>query len=283
VRDRVVEVLHAPMSWSFGEKRYALEPSTMVGINVGRVVDSVLARPDRTTLLERVYRRVVDEPIEVRARVPVALNRAKLRAWVSQTAKQVRLDPVDSKLSVHGNALRISASRVGYKLDTKRAEAGLSKALLTGRRDVKLPILPVKPKVTEKSFGQALLVHLDQRKVYLFEGTRFVKSYSIAVGQPGYPTPQGWYHVISKDEWPTWFNPHSGWSSGMPDTIPGGPGNPLGSREIAIDASGIRFHGTSDDGSIGTAASHGCMRMHEWDVQDLYPRVKVGARVIIVP
>jgi lipoprotein-anchoring transpeptidase ErfK/SrfK len=68
----------------------------------------------------------------------------------------------------------------------------------------------------------------------------------------------------------------------MPPYIPPGPGNPLGTRALNLSAPGIRIHGTIKNYSIGTAASHGCMRMHMWDVEDLYPRVKVGTRVIIV-
>jgi lipoprotein-anchoring transpeptidase ErfK/SrfK len=67
----------------------------------------------------------------------------------------------------------------------------------------------------------------------------------------------------------------------MPAYIPPGPSNPLGTRALNLDASGIRIHGTTQDWSIGHAASHGCMRMHRWDVEELYELVEVGTPVII--
>jgi len=88
---------------------------------------------------------------------------------------------------------------------------------------------------------------------------------------------------VQKRYRPTWSNPApNGWGKGMPASIPPGPSNPLGTRALNLNASGIRIHGTNKDGSIGRAASHGCMRMHRWDIEDLYERVEVGTPVLIV-
>jgi len=101
---------------------------------------------------------------------------------------------------------------------------------------------------------------------------------------PRYPTPLGWWKIVAKQVDPTWRNNGAEWATTMPDSIPGGPFGPLGTRALYLNASGIRIHGIppSEDWSIGNAASHGCMRTHRWDVEDLYPRVPVGTRVIIV-
>jgi L,D-transpeptidase ErfK/SrfK len=69
----------------------------------------------------------------------------------------------------------------------------------------------------------------------------------------------------------------------MPAYIPPGPNNPLGTRALYLNTSGIRIHGTSKRSSIGTAASHGCMRMLREDVEALYPLVPVGTKIHIVP
>jgi lipoprotein-anchoring transpeptidase ErfK/SrfK len=80
---------------------------------------------------------------------------------------------------------------------------------------------------------------------------------------------------------PTWVNPDpEGWGASMPAMIPPGPSNPLGLRAINWSASGIRFHGTSDIGSIGTPASHGCVRMYNEDVIELYDMVEVGTPIV---
>ena len=83
---------------------------------------------------------------------------------------------------------------------------------------------------------------------------------------------------MSKD--PTWIPPDSPWAKGL-EPIPAGPGNPLGTRWIGTSAPGVGIHGTPSDWSIGTHASHGCIRMHIWQVEQLYEYVKVGMPVII--
>jgi L,D-transpeptidase ErfK/SrfK len=80
---------------------------------------------------------------------------------------------------------------------------------------------------------------------------------------------------------PSWGNPGSAWAANMPAYIPPGPSNPLGTRALNLNASGIRIHGTTSDWSIGRAASHGCMRMHRWDVEELFDRVEIGTPVLI--
>ena len=140
----------------------------------------------------------------------------------------------------------------------------------------------VKPKVTRKNIGKAILVVLSHYSVKLYKGTKIEKTYRCAIGMPGFSTPTGKWRVTGKVKNPSWYNPGSAWGRNMPSVIGPGPSNPLGTRAIYLNASGIRFHGTSKDYSIGRRASHGCMRMHRWDVEDFYPRVPVGTTVWIV-
>ena len=134
--------------------------------------------------------------------------------------------------------------------------------------------------------GLALLlgsirVDLSERKLYLYSEGKLVKTYSVAVGQPAYPTPMGSWKIISKVRNPTWTPPKSPWAVGM-DPVPPGPGNPLGTRWMGLSAPAIGIHGTYADGSIGTAASHGCIRMHVHEAEDLFNRVYIGTPVEIV-
>jgi lipoprotein-anchoring transpeptidase ErfK/SrfK len=143
-------------------------------------------------------------------------------------------------------------------------------------------MLVVVPKVTTAKLGDSLIVDRSSRIVRFYKGTRLTKSYRCAVGMARYPTPLGTWRVVAKHYMPSWYNPGSAWAAGMPRVIPPGPYNPLGTRALALSASNILIHGTSKDWSIGTAASHGCIRMHRWDIENLYPRVRVGTRVVIV-
>jgi lipoprotein-anchoring transpeptidase ErfK/SrfK len=125
-----------------------------------------------------------------------------------------------------------------------------------------------------------IIVDLGDLHVYLYRDGKLVRSYPIAAGQPAYPTPTGNFVVVNMQVDPTWVPPDSDWAKGA-EPIPPGPDNPLGTRWIGTSSPGVGIHGTPDDSSIGSYASHGCIRMHIPDVEDLYARVVVGMPVII--
>jgi L,D-transpeptidase ErfK/SrfK len=111
-----------------------------------------------------------------------------------------------------------------------------------------------------------------------------MKGYPVAAGSAQYPTPQGEWTIWQKVENPTWVNPDpEGWGASLPASIGPGPGNPLGTRALYLDAPGIRIHGTSASYSIGSYASHGCIRMLMSDVEELYELVPVGTTAHVVP
>jgi lipoprotein-anchoring transpeptidase ErfK/SrfK len=156
------------------------------------------------------------------------------------------------------------------------------RALRGGRSDVELRTVAVKPSVTEDDLGFTIVVRTSTNRLYLYDGFDLRKSYVVATGQPQYPTPLGHFEIINKRINPTWINPAlDTWGKDEPAMIPPGPDNPLGTRALDLDAPGIRIHGTPDDASIGLHASHGCIRMHIPDSEDLFGRVPVGTRVII--
>ena len=126
----------------------------------------------------------------------------------------------------------------------------------------------VGPRVVGALSGR-IVVDLSECRLYLYKDGKLVKTYSVAVGQPAYPTPTGDYYIVSMIMNPTWIPPDSPWARGL-EPIPPGPGNPVGTRWIGTSAPGVGIHGTPSDYSIGTHASHGCIRMHMWDVENLF-------------
>jgi lipoprotein-anchoring transpeptidase ErfK/SrfK len=125
-----------------------------------------------------------------------------------------------------------------------------------------------------------LVVKLKAKRVYVYKGDRPIKSYPIAVGKPGYETPQGSFNIFSREVDPTFKSFKTG------AIIPPSKNNPLGVRWIGFWTDGktqIGFHGTNRPQSIGRAVSHGCIRMHNKDVIALYEKVKIGTLVQIVP
>lgn len=122
--------------------------------------------------------------------------------------------------------------------------------------------------------SRRILVSLPDRKIALFQDGRVVKVYPIAVGKHSTPSPQGSFHIASRVVKPTWYQP------GI--VVPAGPANPLGTRWMGLGYKGYGIHGTNRPRSIGKAASHGCIRMRNQDVEDLFERVEVGDPVELV-
>jgi lipoprotein-anchoring transpeptidase ErfK/SrfK len=277
VKQQVAGVLLSPADVRVLDRSFPLDPSGYATVDVEGMVSDALAPKRQATIVDRVVERIGGPSLGRDVPRKMKLDETKLAAWVAD------IDPLVATISLETTGLSVVPAADGHRLDTTAAVPALSKALLAGQKSISLPVLNIRPKVTEQSFGKIILVRVKTRKLYLYNGPDLEKTYDVAVGTPGYPTPKGWWTVVNKRYMPSWSNPApSGWGSGMPAYIGPGPSNPLGTRAIDLDASGIRIHGTTKDGSIGTAASHGCMRMHRWDIEDLFPRVPVGTRVIIV-
>ncbi|MEM6404687.1 MAG: L,D-transpeptidase [Cyanobacteria bacterium P01_D01_bin.116] len=136
-------------------------------------------------------------------------------------------------------------------------------------REYQIPNQPITEEVH-------LVVKLGARQVQVYRGNAFIKSYPIAVGKPGYETPEGSFNVFSKEIDPIFKN----FKTGV--VMKPGKNNPLGSRWIGVWTDGktqIGFHGTNRPQTIGRAASHGCIRMHDKDVIELYEKVEIGTLV----
>lgn len=128
--------------------------------------------------------------------------------------------------------------------------------------------------------GLYLQVSLSQRTLSVYQDQERQHQYSIAVGQKGWETPTGAFEVIETRENPAWEHPLTG------EVIPPGPANPLGDRWIGFWTDGqvyIGFHGTADESGLGAAVSHGCLRLSNTDIRELYELVELGTPVIVRP
>lgn len=115
----------------------------------------------------------------------------------------------------------------------------------------------------------------------LWQNLKNTRTYTVAVGQEGLETPEGLYEIQEKEENPTWHVPDSDWAGSLAGTtVPPGPSNPIKARWMAI-YEGAGIHGTEEVESLGTAASHGCVRMAIADVEELYDLVEVGTPIYI--
>lgn len=208
-----------------------------------------------------------------------SVNRSRLARTLRLRAGLVRKAPRNVILTWRGTAPRVWPAKVGYAVNVPKAVPVVAAALLNRPAKIVLPARLLRPAKTR--VGVVLVVSRAARQMTMYNGEKRVRSFSVAVGTPTYPTPSGVFSVIQKQVNPTWFPPSSPWAAGL-GTIPPGPGNPLGTRWIGTSAPGIGIHGTYADSSVGTAASHGCLRMHIPEVEWLYNYVKIGTVVRIV-
>ncbi|HZB89074.1 MAG TPA: L,D-transpeptidase [Terracidiphilus sp.] len=119
-----------------------------------------------------------------------------------------------------------------------------------------------------------IVVSLADRKLALVEDGQVKKVYTVAVGKPTTPSPEGTFAIARRVMNPTYS--HNG------KVAPAGPRNPVGTRWMGLSIKGYGIHGTNEPKSIGKAASHGCIRMAKADLEELYPLVRVGDTVELI-
>ena len=119
--------------------------------------------------------------------------------------------------------------------------------------------------------ARRIVVSLPDRKLAVLEDDRVLKVYGTAVGAPVSPSPQGDFTIVARVTGPTWYT--------RGRTVPPGKSNPLGTRWLGLSVKGYGIHGTNRPSSIGHNASHGCIRMRNQDVEELFEMVAVGDRV----
>ena len=142
------------------------------------------------------------------------------------------------------------------------------------------------PQVVEYDGGEkpgTIIIDTPQRFLFLIQpGGRAIR-YGIGVGRPGFSW-AGVKHVSAKREWPDWRPPEQMLQRrpDLPHYMAGGPDNPLGARALYLGSSLYRIHGSNEPWTIGQAVSSGCIRMRNEDVIDLYNRVNVGSKVVVI-
>lgn len=135
-----------------------------------------------------------------------------------------------------------------------------------------------------------LVLNLAEMRVYYFpkDSPNYVYTYPISIGKDGWATPNTHTTIIAKAKDPTWTPPasirkeHEERNDPLPPTIPPGPDNPLGKYAIRLGLTGYLIHGTNEPRGIGMRVTHGCVRLHPDDIQDLFGRVSVNTPVTIV-
>jgi lipoprotein-anchoring transpeptidase ErfK/SrfK len=266
-RARIEAAFSRPIDVVFRGKTVRVSPRRLgAGAGVDDAVSSALAATPRS-----------------RIALPVTYSKHDVASFVDWLARRYYRAPHDATLvgaDAHGPLIREGKPGLAVRKETMRI--ALAQVLRSGAR-VPLQLLtkPVPPKTTRASFGQVIVIWRGGNTLRLYDSTRLVRTFGVATGRAEYPTPSGIWHVVDKQRYPWWRPPDSPWARGL-KPIPPGPGNPLGTRWMGLDAAGVGIHGTPDDASIGYSASHGCIRMHVPDAEWLFDRVGYGTPVVIL-
>jgi lipoprotein-anchoring transpeptidase ErfK/SrfK len=206
-------------------------------------------------------------------------------SFVARIASTIDQPARDARVELVGGEMAVTPERDGVALDRESARRDLRAALAGGPEQVATTTVTVRPSITSASFDRVLYLDQGARKLSLLQDGAVVRSWPVAVGMGGSPTPKGTFTVGAKRFEPTWYNPAKDrWGSDMPAQMGPGPDNPLGPRALNWNRNGrdtlIRFHGTPNEASIGEAASRGCVRMYNADVIELYDLVPSGTTII---
>lgn len=218
---------------------------------------------------------------------PLEIPGETLGDFVDEVAAEVDQDVENAHLHYDDGWVEIAEARDGRELDRDVARDRIEAALRGDADAVDLPVESTEPTRTAEAFHDVLLVRRGERKLYHYVDGEIARSWPVAVGGGGSPTPTGLFSVGAKRHSPTWHNPDpDGWGEDMPEMIEPGRNNPLGLRALNWNRDGydtlIRFHGTANVSSIGTPASQGCVRLTNSDVVELFDLVPSGTPIVSV-
>lgn len=271
----------------------------------------------RRGLLARMKSHLGEEASPVRVDAPVVIKHEQLKQWVKRLAKRHRVEPREAELET-GYTLTVKEGRSGQAIKQKRLRMDLiavlretppaspatenvsstSKSAITDTDadadaeatpadDVTAQMLTLRPEATDRQdlarrYPTFVTVSQDRFTLRLYENLKVSQTFKIATGQSEYPTPDGLFEVTNKAIDPVWTVPNSPWAGELQgQTVKGGIAeNPLKARWLGL-VDGIGIHGTDETQSLGTRASHGCLRMSVPDVKELYSLVPVGTPVLI--
>jgi lipoprotein-anchoring transpeptidase ErfK/SrfK len=288
IEKQVVAPLKQPVVVSYNGEDYTLSPKALhEHADVDGMVQEAIDRSRQGNILDRVSRYATGGDVEVNLEPRVGYDKSAVKDFVHELAGKIDQDPVDASVTPSGGRLQQEAGQPGQSVDESQMTASINHAARSPGRDATIPAVveTTKPEVNKKDLAQAYprYIYIDRSSFTLrfYHHLKLEKSYTIAVGQQGLETPAGLYHALDKQVDPSWHVPNSAWAGSLAgQVIPPGPADPLKARWIGIfDGAGI--HGTDELSSLGSAASHGCVRMAIPDVIDLYDRVQVGDPIYI--
>jgi lipoprotein-anchoring transpeptidase ErfK/SrfK len=285
----LLEPLDRPVKVHYKDRTFTLtQKAAAIGIDIRGSVAKAMKRSQEGDMFSRTWRNLRDESLNTELAAEVSYNQPAIEKLVKRVRKSINREPVDAKVDLSEGSVEPTTSKTGVRVKYNTLAKDVERTLLDpgNTKPVKVHTTVVEPKVSTKDLAKKypaiLIIDRAAFKLTLYKNLKRAKTYGIAVGQVGLETPAGLYNIQNKAVDPAWHVPNSDWAGDLAGQVIAGddPSNPIKARWMGIyDGAGI--HGTDAEGSIGTAASHGCIRMRIPEVKELYDQVPVGAPVYI--
>jgi lipoprotein-anchoring transpeptidase ErfK/SrfK len=286
---RILNPLEQPIVVHHGGKTWKLGPrEARISADLGAMVDRALARSREGNLLSRSVREITGDKLDEDLQPTVRFSDRAIVRLVDRVRRSVERPAKDATIHIGGTGISTEPSRDGLAINASALHREIRAAIVsaTAPRAFVAHTRHTRPKVATadlaKKYDTVIIVNRKAFRLTLYKALKVKKTYSIAVGRVGLETPAGLYTIQNKAINPAWHVPDSPWAGKLAGKVipPDDPENPIKARWMGIYA-GAGIHGTTEDSSIGSAASHGCIRMHIPDVIELYPQVPVGTPVYI--
>lgn len=219
------------------------------------------------------------------SRPPVVLSPDLTAPWIMQLGGSQVRPVVYQRPVVQQRGL--FAPRVVRRAPVAQQVSAINPGIPVVRQRLEPQFLPQIVDYQTKERPGTIVIDTNNRFLYLVMDGGKARRYGVGVGKPGFEW-AGVHKITRKAEWPDWTPPSEMVSREatkghyLPARMDGGPENPLGARAMYLGSTLYRIHGTNAPWTIGSAVSSGCIRMRNEDVTDLYERVKVGTRVMVI-
>jgi lipoprotein-anchoring transpeptidase ErfK/SrfK len=288
VQRQLLEPLRRSLAVSFDGDRWTLAGKKLkLHANVDAAVAKALEESQSGGLPGRLVRYVSGGEVDKGISADVSYSKPAINRFVRHVAEEVDREPRNADVEPTPDSLQVVSGHDGRKLRDNLLTKDLEDAVLNAgdAHTVVAHVHSVKPEVTRSEVAARYPSYLTLDRgtftLRLWKHLKLAKSYTVAVGMEGLETPEGLYEIQAKEENPSWHVPDSPWAGDLAgQVIPPGPDDPIKARWMAI-FEGAGIHGTEETESLGTAGSHGCIRMSIPDVIELYPQVEVGTPVYI--
>jgi lipoprotein-anchoring transpeptidase ErfK/SrfK len=258
-----------------------------VHANLDRAVEEAVDASKSGGFPGRLVRYVTGGSVDENVPAGIEYSQPAINRFVRHVADEVDREAQNADVEPSPDSLAVTKAKYGRKLRDNLLTRRLRAAVLNADADhtIAARTHPLKPEITAgevaAEYPSYLTLDRGTFTLRLWKHLKLAKSYTVAVGQEGLETPEGLYHIQEKQVNPSWHVPDSAWAGSLAgQVIPPGPEDPIKARWMAI-FEGAGIHGTDEVESLGTAASHGCVRMSIPDVIELYPQVEVGTPIFI--